>query len=241
VLKGEGSDAARRLGKPDSDLFDNLIWIANVYKGFELGMESAFKEANTLKESIDALPDSGIPKELKENTENDFSIVQEITNDNEFVDRTSDLKDAISNIKTLCSDYCQKLLTSENEKIESEINQIKTTNDWSKLNSQQQEEIAKTLNGLAITNKQGLEGIKDILNLNYTITNTFRTVQDQIKEYLVTRPIPTPKPGGGKRVSKDFSKFSKTISNEQQLDKLITELESVRGELNAGNEIEINW
>ena len=65
VLKGEGSDAAFRLGKPDSDLFDNLIWITNVYKGFEQGMENAFREANTLKESIDALPDSSIPKELK--------------------------------------------------------------------------------------------------------------------------------------------------------------------------------
>ena len=96
-------------------------------------MESAFKEANALKESIDALPDSGIPKELKENTAADFNTVEDITNDNEFVDRTADLKDAISNIKTLCSDYCQKLLTSENEKIEAEINQIKGSKDWSKL------------------------------------------------------------------------------------------------------------
>lgn len=241
VLKGEGSDAAFRLGKSDSNLFDNLIWIANVHKGFEQGMESAFKEANTLKESIDALPDSGIPKELKENSEGDFIIIQEITNDSEFVNRTSDLKDKISNIKTLCSDYCQKLLTSENEKIEAEIEQIRTSKEWNKLNPEQQEELAKTMDGLVITNKQGLEGIKDILNLNYTITDTFRTVRNQIKDFIESKPIPAPNPGGGKRVSKDFSKFSKTISNEQQLDKLITELESIRGELNAGNEIEINW
>jgi hypothetical protein len=241
VLKGEGSDAAFRLGKPDSDLFDNLIWIANVYKGFEQGMESSFKEVNTLEESINALPDSGIPKELKENTESDFNTVEDITNDNEFVDRTSDLKDAISNIKTLCSDYCQKLLTSENEKIETEIVEIKSSSDWNKLTQEQQEELSNTMNGLVISNQQGLEGIKDILNLNYTITNTFRSVRDQIKEYLKAKPVPTPKPGAGKKVAKDLSKFSKTIANEQQLDGLISELDSTRGELNAGNEIEINW
>jgi len=241
VLKGEGSDAAFRLGKPDSELFDNLIWIANVNKGFEQGMEGSFKESNALKESINALPDSGIPKEFKENTESDFNTVQEITNDNEFVDRTSDLKDAISNIKTLCSDYCQKLLSSENEKIKVEISQIKSNKGWSKLSLEQQDELSNRLISLVIQNKQGLDGFKDILNLNFTITNTFRVIRDQIKEYLKAKPVPTLKSGGGKKVAKDLSGFSKTISNEKQLDTIITELDSTRGELNAGNEIEIRW
>lgn len=239
VLKGEGSDAAFRLGKPDSDLFDNLIWIANVYRGFEQGMESSFKEANALKENIDALPDSGIPKELKVNTASYFKTVKDITNDNEFVDRTADLKDAISNIKTLCSDYCQKLLTSENEKIEAEISQIKGSKDWSKLTIEQQAEIADKKKNLLIENKQGLDGIKDILNLNYAINNTLTAVREQITEYAKSKQ--TPKTGEGKKVAKDLSKFSKTIANEQQLDSLISELDSTRGELNAGNEIEINW
>ncbi|PLX07263.1 MAG: hypothetical protein C0594_06440, partial [Marinilabiliales bacterium] len=241
VLKGEGSDAAFRLGKPVSDLFDNLIWIGNVNKGFEQGMESAFKEANVLKESIDALPDSGIPKELKENTKTDFNTIEDITNDNEFVDRTSDLKDAISNIKDLCSDYCQKLLASENEKIEIEIMQIEASKDWSKLTSDQQAEIAERNNNLIIENKQGLEGIKDILNLNYTINNTLTAVREQIAEYVKAKPKQNPMPGGSKKVAKDLSKFSKTIASEQELDSLISELDNMRGELNAGNEIEINW
>jgi len=241
VLKGEASDAAFRLGKPDSDLFDNLIWIANVYKGFAQGMESSFKDANTLEDSINALPDSGILKELKEDTESDFNTVKEITNDNEFVDRTSDLKDAISDIKTLCSDYCQKLLNSENEKIKAEILQIQSSKDWVKLSSEQKDELSHRMNSLVIENKQGLDGIKGILNLNFTTTDAFGIVRAQIKEYLKSKPIPEPGPGGAKRVTKDLSKFSKTISNEQQLDKLITELDSTREELNAGNEIEINW
>ena len=54
----------------------------NVYKGFEEGMEKSFKEANDLKESIDALPDSGIPKELKENR--DFDQFRTLPMTNEF-------------------------------------------------------------------------------------------------------------------------------------------------------------
>ena len=130
-------------------------------------------------------------------------------------------------------------MTSENEKIEAEIAQIKCSKDWNKLTQSQQTELSNNMSGLVIANKQGLEGIKDILNLNYTITDTFRTVREQIKELIKAKP--TPKPGGGKKVAKDLSNFSKTIANEQQLDGLITELESTRGELSAGNEIEINW
>ena len=241
VLKGEGSDAAFRLGKPDSNLFTNLLWIAKVYKGFEDGMESSFKEVNILKESIDNLPDSGILKELKENAKDDFETVHEITNNNDFVEHASDLKDAISNIKNLCSDYCQKLLTSENEKIKNEIAQIKSSKDWRKLSSEQKEELSDRKKGLLIENQQGLEGIKNILSLNYSVNNTLTQVKEQILEYVKSKPAPAPKEGEGKKVAKDLSRFSKIISNEQQLDGILTELEETRGELNAGNEIEINW
>lgn len=241
VLKGEGSDAAFRLGKPESDLFENLIWIGNVYRGFEQGMESAFNEANRLKEKIDELPDSGIPKELKKAAETEFKIVQDITNDHEFVDRTSDLKDAISNIKTLCSDYCQKLLTSENGKIEAEINLLEESKDWARLTSDQKSEITDRKKNLLIEDKQGLDGIKEILNLNYTVNNTIGSIREQIMEYARTQQRPTPKPEGGNKVSKDLSNFSKIISSEQELDVLISELDSTRKDLNAGYEIEINW
>lgn len=241
VLKGEGSDAAFRLGKTDSDLFDNLLWIASVYKGFEHGMESSFKEANSLKESIEALPDSGIPEELKENTKKDFGTIEEITSDSNFYNRVSDLKDAISNIKTLCSDYCQKLLTSENEKIHSEVNQIKTGKNWYKLSTEQQKELSTQIDGLVIENKQGLEGIKDILNSNYTITNKISLVREQQTEYLKSIPQHTSIADGSKKLKKDLSGFSKTISSVGQLDEIITALEAIRDDLSAGTEIEIDW
>ena len=132
-------------------------------------------------------------------------------------------------------------MTSENKKIQEKIAKVKTSKNWSKLLVDQQEELSNQMSSLVIENKQGLEGIKSILNSNYTINNTLEVVREQEQEYLKAKPVPTPKPGAGKKVAKDLSKFSKTIANEQQLDTLITELDSTRGELNAGNEIEINW
>uniref|UniRef100_UPI00404841D9 BREX system P-loop protein BrxC n=1 Tax=Algoriphagus sp. TaxID=1872435 RepID=UPI00404841D9 len=241
VLKGEGSDAAFRLGKPESDLYENLKWIGSVNRGFEQGMESAFREANYLKENIDSLPDSGLPKELKENTRKDFQTIEDIISDNSFFNRISDLKDAISNIKTLCSDYCQKLLTSENEKIEAEVKQIKSGKDWNSLSLEQQESLSTEIDGLVIENKQGLEGIKDILNSNYVVTNKISAVREQLIDYLKSASQPVTPTDGGRKVKKDLSNFSKTISSERQLDDLKLALEAMRDELKKGVEIEINW
>jgi hypothetical protein len=204
-------------------------------------MEKSFQEANSLKESIYALPDSGIPYELKENTRGDFETIQDITSDSGFYNRVSDLKDAISNIKTLCSDYCQKLLSAENSKIESEVIQIRSGKNWFKLSTEQQHELSGQLNGLVIENKQGLEGIKDILNSNYTITNKISEVREQQAEYLKSKPQMVVSIEGGKKVKKDLSGFSKTISTERQLDEIITSFEALRNDLSAGNEIEIDW
>jgi hypothetical protein len=194
-----------------------------------------------LKENIDSLPDSGLPKELKENTRKDFQTIEDIISDNSFFNRISDLKDAISNIKTLCSDYCQKLLTSENEKIEAEVKQIKSGKDWNSLSLEQQESLSTEIDGLVIENKQGLEGIKDILNSNYVVTNKISAVREQLIDYLKSASQPVTPTDGGRKVKKDLSNFSKTISSERQLDDLKLALEAMRDELKKGIEIEINW
>ncbi|WP_373707968.1 BREX system P-loop protein BrxC [Kaistella sp.] len=254
VLKGEGSDAAFRLGKDDSDLFLNLMWITEVHKGFENGMEKSFRIANDLRKNIENLPDSGLLKDLKESTQSDFDLVKEITADEAFVERTSELKNAISNIQTLCSDYCQKLQTTENIKIQSEIDQIKNDQDWSELKEEQKEVLLSKLGSLVVENKQGLDGIKEILNLNYSINNTFTEVRGQITEYVKTPvpipPVVSPEPGGTSPVNpimkkitihKNMSNFSKRILNEQQLSSIIKELEQLRKDLDDGKIIEINW
>lgn len=238
ILKGEGSDAAFRLGKPDADLFDNLIWIKSVHTKFQNGIKKDFKLANELRTAINQLPDSGIPKELKDNTAADFDKIDEIMKDNDFVDRISDLKDAIANIQTLASDYCQKLLTSENEKIESETKLITSASNWRKLSKEQQEELSKTLNGLLIDNKQGLDGIKEILNLNYTITSKLSEVREIEQEYLKAKPTV---PVDSKVKRKDLSSLPKKISKPEELDTIILELENLKPELKDGKSIELNW
>ena len=243
VLKGEGADAAFRLGKKTSDLYENLIWIQEVHKEFQNGMEDVFKEANILKSSIDALPNSGLPMELKKSAENEFDIVEEITNDTEFFNRVSDLRDAISNIKSLSADYCQKILDSENEKIKNRVNQIKYTQNWTKLEKEQKNEIINEINALIIEDKHGLDGIKEILNLNYSINNSINAIEEKIEEYVKKNQENIEKDDleedGVDVQTRIFKDIPKVIRNKEQLDGIISKLESIREDLNGDIEYEI--
>lgn len=250
VLRGEASDAAFRLGKRDSDLFENLKWIKNVHRKFKEGIKDTFQLANILRNDINALPGSGLLLELKESTRNDFEKIDEIMDDPDFVDRVADLKDAISNIKELNSDYCQKLLSAENDRIESQIEQIKQNGDWAKLPPEQQKEYEARLENLKIEDKQGLEGIKETINLNYTTSNTLRAVRENIEEYIKKKKREEEeeqeqeKQQGGKNDKpkiKDFSRLPKVISKQEDLNILIQELESLRADIKEGYKIELNW
>ena len=101
-------------------------------------------------------------------------MVKEVMESDDFVNKIPDLKDAIASIENLISDYCDTLLNSENKNIKSEIDSVKDNSKWDALKADQQKELATRLDNLIITDKQGIDGIKSILNAAYNVSTTMR-------------------------------------------------------------------
>lgn len=238
VLKGEGSDAAFRLGKTDSDLYDNLIWIKNVHQTFEKGVKKEFKKAIELQKTISDMPDHGIPKELKDATQSDFETVNIVMESEEFVNKIPDLKDAISNIENFVSDYCGKLLNSENKNIKGQIDTVKENTKWNRLDAEQKQELTNRLEALVIQDKQGLDGIKEILNAAYAVSTTVRSVNEQIEEYIKATPKPIP---GKKTRTVNLSSLPKQIRTVEDLETIIQKLTELKAEVKDDETIELNW
>jgi hypothetical protein len=238
VLKGEGSDAAFRLGKVDSDLYENLVWIKSVQETFEKGVKKVFRKAIDLKTLVDNLPDSGIPKELKDATQSHFETVKEAMESDDFVNKIPDLKDAISSIENLISDYCDTLLNSENKNISFQIDSLKGNSQWKALNTEQQQELNNRLGNLIIKDKQGIDGIKEILNATYTVNTAIRAVNEQIEEYV--KNIPQQKKDTKTR-KVNLSALPKQIKKKEDIDTIIDKLTDIKGELKEDETIELNW
>lgn len=240
VLKGEGSDAAFRLGKDESDLFTNLKWIKRVYEAFETNARSDFQKAESLRKDVEALPDSGIPKELKDNCKDHFKRLKGIMQNEDFVEEIPNLKDTISDIQSLIADYCQKLQSSENSNIKSKADSLKSKSKWRQLNKEQQDELGRRLDSLELKNRQGIQGIKETLNTTYTVQETFRVVEEQIEEY-VKQQQQEESPKGKKTKCIEMSNLPKQISSTEELDRIITKLEGLKSQLSDDVTIELNW
>jgi len=238
VLQGEGSDAAFRLGKEESDLHANLLWVKEVHASFESGVKKDFKKALELKKAIKDLPDKGIPKELKDHVKSDFDAIEQIMSSEDFVKDIPALKEAVANIENLVSDYCQKLLTAENEIIKGELETVKGGAKWSSISPEQREELSNTLGALIIHDKQGIEGIKDIFKATYGVQTTIRSVNERLDEYA---KAPAPSPTDGKQTRKVTLSLPRQINNPEDLMVIIQKLEELKGQMNDDETIEIDW
>lgn len=239
VLKGEASDAAFRLGKDESDLFTDLKWIKGVYEAFEKNARSVFQKAETLQKDINQLPDSGIPKELKDSCAEHFSRIDEILKSEDFVDEIPNLKEATAEIENLIADYGQRLQDAENQNIKEKANNITSGANWKKLNSDQKSEIGQQIDNLQLSNKQGIKGIQETLNTAYSVQNTFRAVEEQIAEYVKAKQEKTPQ--GKKTTAAELSDLPKQITKVEELDEIIKKLEELKSLVNDETIIELNW
>lgn len=65
VVKGDGSDAVKRLGGEISPLFDSLQWAREVKKAFNNGLKDTVAILQEFRAEIAQVPDSGVPGKLK--------------------------------------------------------------------------------------------------------------------------------------------------------------------------------
>src|SRR5690606_33054364 len=65
VLFTDASDAPQRLGAETSALYDNLKWALEVKRSLDNGLDSTLRELQSHRQDLDALPDTGIPGDLR--------------------------------------------------------------------------------------------------------------------------------------------------------------------------------
>ena len=87
-----------------------------------------------------------------------------------------------------------------------------------------------------IKDKQGVDGIQEIINSNYAAAQNVSVVQEALAEYIANGDIDKK----AKMSTKSLSKHSKVIRDENQLEDIIDDLKAMKPELKNGP-IQIDW
>ena len=238
ILKGDASDATFRLGKPDAELYINLIWAKNLQKAFDNGIEEVIKKIREIQAGVDALPNDGLTGELKTQLASIFEEVKHILNEDIFFEKAADLKDKCGDVENVLSDVCEKFKEQENLNLKNEIDRIKSSYHWMQLSDEAKQEFTNRLDSISISDKTGLEGIRQIINDVFGINSQFKAIEREIEEAAKPKE---PEPGTKKVRKHSLSHLPKRIEKKEDIDKIIQEFTTIKSQLKDDEIIDLNW
>ncbi|SFI32944.1 hypothetical protein SAMN05216206_1898 [Pseudomonas guineae] len=248
VLLTDASDASRRLGGEQSELFDSLKWAAEVKLKLEQGLEQTLRDLRQHCTAIANLPNVSLLATLKEELAEALSLIEERLQQADFYRFAADFSTSLTTIRARIRDTViamQDLLKTRIKEAEVDLKRVP---EWIKLTQQEQAELLGSLERLIV------EVTPDLLGLN-AITNKLSELQDEVQglkhsiERLGTKrikeeleaeiPVPSavnePKPA----ITRSIKARTK-ITTMDDLDALITQLQQLRGELKYAHAFAVN-
>lgn len=238
ILKGDASDATFRLGKENADLFINLKWAKSVYASIENGIDKIIKEVQNLREGVEELPSEGVINDLKILLSPIFTDLDKILSSENFFEKAPELSDYLMEIKNSIADTCEKFRTQENQNIQNEIDKIKEDYRWKKLNDEQKMEFSNRFEGALIGDKEGINGIREIINEIFSFGKLITSINLEIEECLKAAE---PEPGTKKIKKISLTHLPKRIETKEDLDKIIEELKKLQGQISEDEILDLNW
>ena len=247
VLLTDASDAPRRLGGEESELFDNLKWAAEVKLKLGQGLEQTLRDMRQHCTAIANLPNVSLLAALKEELAEALNLIEERLLQADFYRFAADFSSSLTTIRARVRDTViamQDLLKTRAKEAEVDLKRVP---EWIKLTQQEQTELLGGLERLIV------EVTPDLLGLN-SITNKLSELQDEVQmlkrsiERLGTKrikeeleaEIPVPAANETKPAVARSIKARTKITTMDDLDALITQLQQMRGELKYAHAFTVN-
>jgi hypothetical protein len=229
----------QRLGSPDSTLYNNLKWAAEVSLALKNGLEKTIQELREHWKEILALPDSGTPGQLKSDVEETLQSIADRLGQENFFAHTADLNSALTQIKTLVRGAAQKMVEEQKDTIRAAQQELPRLYEWVELTHEEQSQALAQLEGQSITVSEDLSGMKRLLSQEYTIQHQVGVLKREIVELGHQRQLERMKE------IKDGEKFTTTMyiplrmTSVEQLEELILQLQALKNELALHTDIEV--
>ena len=245
ILETDASDVPQRLGSADSTLYSSLKWAANVTLALKNGLEASIRDLREHWKEIKAMPETGIPGQLKINVEDAIAQIGDRLGQDNFYLHSADLNSTLTTIKTHVRDAVLLLMEAQKTAIKIAQQELPHVYEWSELTHEEQANILAQLEGLVITATENLAGLKQLLGQEYTIQSQISSQKKYILELGHQRQLTRLKEEKDQAVREGRSRINRSlnfptrVTHTSQLDALIQQLQTLKTELALYNDIEI--
>lgn len=238
ILKGDASDATFSLGKPDAKLYLELLWAKKVKTAIDNGIEKVIQKIKTTQSEVESLPNDGLTGQLKDLLKIKFEEINRILLSENFFEEAVALNDYATEMDNEVAVTCEKFKDQENENIRLSIDELKKSFDWGRLNDEQKTEFSERLDKAVISDKNGIKGIREIINEVFSFNNLLKSVVADIAEALKEKEKI---PGAKKTKTVTLSHIPKRIQNKEDVEVIISAFSKLKDNWNDDEIIDIKW
>lgn len=246
ILLTDASDAPKRLGGEESELYNDLKWANDLKISFDQGLEQTLRDLQSHRKAIDALPNSGIPGQLKSEASEELTSVVERLQQDDFFQHTTEFNGALTGLITRSRDAAIALSAQQKDRLKNAEQDLKRIPEWKELTAQEQSDILGALEELSVDVEESLAGLRQLVNQEYVIQSQLQDTKHRIeklgKERLQERVKEEQEKAekeGQKKILRPFD-LKRQITSVEGLDSVISALQQLRGELKYAHEFEVN-
>jgi hypothetical protein len=245
MLFTDASDAPERLGALDSALYESLKWALEVKRALDNGLSSAVRELQSHRHEIEALPDTGIPGELRRETKDGITLVSQRLSKEDFLKYSADFHTQLTQLRERVQNAVIKLSDQQQIRIKQGVADLQRLPEWEDHTQEEQGNAVSRLESLMLSVTEDLTGLKKLLARDYDVNRTIEDLKLSIQRLGQERRRQRMEQERSKQGSKGPSKLSKTISLPMQLtsaadvEALIQQLNEIKAQLGLYAEIEV--
>jgi hypothetical protein len=250
VVRGDGSDAVRRLGGTESPLFDSLKWARKVSQAFANGLKLVIAALQQLKTEIKQLPDAGAPGQLKAGAAELLERVADVLAKEAFYEESAALHSSRQDLERLVAAAVVDLAAQQSQARESELARWQSLPEWAELLQEDRDWLAAEVEKLTVTAPPTIVGLRRLLAHEYDQNHRLRDLEKTISSRVAQRRKDQQKEAeeeGGTPPNDVPPLFEAEFAvpaqfdRVEQLEVLIAQLQTLRARLAARQPVRILW
>ncbi|MHB1308128.1 MAG: BREX system P-loop protein BrxC, partial [Limisphaerales bacterium] len=250
VVRGDGSDAVKRLGGVDSPLYEDLVWAQKLKKALDNGLRLRLAHLQRLAQEIANLPDSGIPARLKSYAADALASVTEILGRDSFFEQAASLGNAAGELDRLVAAATSDLARQQAELVDMELARWQASYDWSDLADDERSSVTTEVGKLKTESDGTLDGLQKLLRNDYSLNERLRelavtiaqnaTAGREARAEIEARELEQGETAKPSLVEEDVQ-VPKVFKTTQQVNELMATLTQLRTKVTPSTHLRIRW
>ena len=254
LLFNDASDATAQLGAEASSLDEDLTWAQGLKTALDQGLEKTLSALNEHRRELKQLPDTGVPGALRSELAADMKQLDERLAQADFHRHGPEYAATLTHVKARVRDAALQQATQHQQRIKDGVADLQRMPGWAEMTAEQRSFMVARLEDMALTPSEDLAGLRSLLARQFDLASVVdqlkRSLQQEAEQRVRQRFEEARRAGSaaagsaagsaaGKPALRRRHTLPAIVRSADELDAVITGLQTVKQQASAHAEVEI--